>query len=84
MELTKYEKIFLNYYMNKYNAKWMRVFNNKHPFLETTISLYNVFKRELKKDVKTGQYTYSGMFNQLIEGEWYFIPSLLNYEKEES
>lgn len=83
MELTKFEKSFLNYYLNNYKAKWMQVFNNKHPFLETTVNLCNVYKRELKNQPITGQYTYSGMFKQLIEGEWYFIPSLLNNEKEE-
>lgn len=32
MKLTKWERTFLTYYMEKYKAKWMQVYNNKHPF----------------------------------------------------
>ena len=83
MGLTKYEINFLNYYLNNYNAKWMRVFNNKHPIFETRVDLYTIFKRKLKNQPVTGQRTYISMFRQLVEGKWYFIPELLNQYKEE-
>lgn len=83
MGLTKYEINFLNYYLNNYNAKWMRVFNNKHPIFETRVDLYTIFKRKLKNQPVTGQKTYISMFRQLVEGKWYFIPELLNQYKEE-
>lgn len=83
MGLTKYEINFLNYYLNNYNAKWMRVFNNKHPIFETRVDLYTIFKRKLKNQPVTGQKTYISMFKQLVEGKWYFIPELLNQYKEE-
>lgn len=83
MGLTKYEINFLNYYLKNYNAKWMRVFNNKHPIFETRVDLYTIFKRKLKNQPVTGQKTYISMFRQLVEGKWYFIPELLNQYKEE-
>ena len=48
MKLTKWERKFLNYYLNNFNAKWMRVFNNKHPLLETRVDLFNIYKMKLK------------------------------------
>ena len=83
MNLTEYEKKFLNYYLNNYNAKWMRVFNNKHPILETRVDLYTIYKRLLKIQPIMGQTTYTSMFKQLVEGKWYYIPTLINEEKEE-
>ena len=83
MRLTECEISFLNYYLNNYNAKWMRVFNNKHPIFETRVDLYTIFKRKLKNQPVTGQKTYISMFRQLVEGKWYFIPELLNQYKEE-
>lgn len=83
MRLTECEISFLNYYLNNYNAKWMRVFNNKHPIFETRVDLYTIFKRKLKNQPVTGQRTYISMFRQLVEGKWYFIPELLNQYKEE-
>ena len=81
--LTEWEYKFLNYYLNKFNSKWMRVFNNKHPLLDTRVDLYTVYKRKLKNQPVTGSLTYSNMFKQLDEGKWYFIPDLLNKSKEE-
>lgn len=81
--LTEWEYKFLNYYLNKFNAKWARVFNNKHPLLDTRVDLYTVYKRKLKNQPLTGSLTYSNMFKQLDEGKWYFIPDLLNKNKEE-
>lgn len=81
--LTDWEYKFLNYYLNKFKAKWMRVFNNKHPLLDTRVDLYTVYKRKLKNQALTGSLTYSNMFKQLDEGKWYFIPDLLNIQKEE-
>ncbi|MBR0491792.1 MAG: hypothetical protein IJJ82_07120 [Clostridia bacterium] len=83
MNLTKWERYFLNYYMNKYKAKWMRVFNNKHPFLATTVDFFTIYKRHLKQQAETGKETYTNMFETLIAGEWYFIPHLLENNKEE-
>lgn len=81
--LTDWEYKFLNYYLNKFKAKWVRVFNNKHPLLDTRVDLYTVYKRKLKTQPLTGSLTYSNMFKQLDEGKWYFIPDLLNKNKEE-
>lgn len=81
--LTDWEYKFLNYYLNKFSAKWVRVFNNKHPLLPTRVDLYTVYKRKLKNQPLTGSLTYSNMFKQLNEGKWYFIPDLLNIQKEE-
>ncbi len=84
MKLTKWERTFLNYYLTHYNAKWMRVFNNKSILLETRVDLYSIYKRMLKNQPITGQTTYINMFRQLEEGKWYFIPDLLNdYNKKE-
>ena len=84
MKLTKWERTFLNYYLNTYNAKWIRVFNNKNTLLETRVDLYTIYKRMLKNQPLTGQTTYINMFKQLDEGKWYFIPNLLNNNKEEN
>ena len=58
--------------MNKYKAKWMQVYHNKHPFLATTVDFFTIYKRHLKQTPQT-----------LIEGEWYFIPHILENDKEE-
>lgn len=81
--MTEWEYKFLKYYLEKFNAKWMRVFNNKHPLLDTRVDLYSVYKRMLKNQPLTGSLTYTNMFEQLEEGKWYFIPDLLNKQKEE-
>lgn len=83
MNLTKWEKTFLKYYMEKYKAKWMQVYNNKHPFFATTVDFFTIYKRHLKNQPITGKLTYTSMFKGLIEGEWYFIPHLLDNDKEE-
>lgn len=83
MKLSECEEKFLEFYLTNYNAKWMRVFNNKHPIFETRAQLYTIFKRKLKNQPVTGQKTYISMFKQLVEGKWYFIPDLLNKNKEE-
>ncbi|MBO6232856.1 MAG: hypothetical protein J6N78_02160 [Clostridia bacterium] len=83
MSLTKWERTFLNYYLEIYNAKWMRVFNNKHPLLDTRIDLFNVYKRKLKVQPAEGQETFTNMFKNLVEGKWYYVPDLLQQEKEE-
>lgn len=82
LKLTECEVRFLTFYLNNHNAKWMLVFDNKHPIFETRVQLYSIFKRKLKTQPIVGQRTYTNMFNQLIEGKWYFIPHLLKNEKE--
>lgn len=82
-QLGEWEYKFLNYYFNKFNAKWMRVWNNKHPLLHTRVDLYSVYKRKLKHQPLTGNLTFPNMFEKLDEGKWYFIPDLLNKQKEE-
>ena len=82
-DLTEWEYKFLTYYLDKFNAKWMRVFNNKHPLLATRVDLYTVYKRKLKHQPITESLTYSNMFKQLDEGTWYFIPNLLKNSKED-
>ena len=81
--LTEWEYKFLKYYLDKFNSKWVRVFNNKHPLLATRVDLYTVYKRKLKYQPLTESLTYSNMFEKLDEGKWYFIPDLLNTNKED-
>lgn len=81
--LIEWEYRFLKYYLDKFNAKWMRVFNNKHPLLATRVDLYTIYKRRLKNQPLTENLTYSNMFEKLEEGKWYFIPDLLNIDKED-
>ena len=80
MKLTRWEKMFLEYYLKNYNAKWMKVYNNKHPIFDTTVVLYTIYKRKLKNQPIIGQTTYTSMFQQLQEGKWYFILDLLKQE----
>jgi len=82
-DLTEWEYKFLKYYLDKFKAKWMRVFNNKHPLLATRVDLYTIYKRRLKNQPLTESLTYSNMFEKLEEGKWYFIPDLLNTNKED-
>ncbi len=82
-DLTEWEYKFLKYYLDKFKAKWVRVFNNKHPLLATRVDLYTVYKRKLKHQPITESLTYSNMFKQLDEGTWYFIPNLLKNSKED-
>lgn len=82
-DLTEWEYKFLKYYLDKFKAKWVRVFNNKHPLLATRVDLYTVYKRKLKHQSITESLTYSNMFKQLDEGKWYFIPNLLKISKED-
>ena len=82
MQLTEWERLFLEYYLKNYNAKWMRVYNNKHPIFETRVFLSTIYRRLLKRQAIKGEVTYPGMFKQLIEGKWYYIPQLLEKDKE--
>ncbi len=75
--LTEYEKKFLKYYLESYNAKYMRVYNNKHTILDTRIDLFSIYKRKLKIQPSTGQNTYTNMFNNLEEGKWYLVTNLI-------
>lgn len=84
INLTKWEKEFLNYYLNNFNAKWVRVFNNKHPLLETRVDLFNIYKMKLKCQPSTGQETITSMFRHLEEGKIYLITDLLNQYKEDN
>ena len=77
IELTEWERTLLNYYLLKFNCKWVRVFDNKHPFLDTRVDLYTIYKRKIKCQPVCGQQTFSNMFEKLEEGKWYFIPDLL-------
>ena len=83
MNFSEWEKALLEFYLKNYNAKWIKVYNNKHPILETRVLFYTVFKRKIRKQPYCGELTYTGMFKSLVEGEWYFIPNLLNYEGEQ-
>lgn len=84
MNYSQWEKALLEYYQNNYKAKWMRVFSNKHTILATKVIFYSTFKRKLKKQAYCGELTFSGMFRYLNEGDWYFIPNLLNdYKRRE-
>ena len=83
LKLTEWECKFLNYYLNKFNGKWVRVFNNKHPLLDTRVDIYTIYKRKIKAQPLTGSLTYSNMFEVLDEGKWYFIPDLLKQDKED-
>lgn len=83
MELSEWERALLEYYLNRYNAKWIRVYNNKHPILATRVIFYTRFKRTVKKQPYCGELTYTGMFKRLVEGDWYLIPNLLQDYKGE-
>ncbi|HJJ04939.1 MAG TPA: hypothetical protein OIM45_03600 [Clostridiaceae bacterium] len=83
MKLTNPEKVFLKYYLDCFNAKWMKVYNNKHVILDTRVDLYTIYKRKLKTQPKIGQETYTNMFRNLEEGKWYKIQELIEQEKEE-
>lgn len=82
MNFSEWEKALLKYYLENHNAKWIRVYNNKHPILETRVMFYTIFKRKVKKQPYCGELTYIGMFKKLVEGDWYFIPNLLNAYEE--
>lgn len=82
MNFSEWEKALLEYYVKNYNAKWIRVYNNKHSVLATRVVFHTIFKRKLKKQPYCGELTYTGMFKKLVEGDWYFIPNLLNDYKE--
>jgi len=84
MKLTDWERAFLRKYLDMYNAKWMLVFNNKHPLLDTRVDLYTIYKRKLKIQPKTSKETFTNMFRELTEGDWYYIPDLLEEKKEEN
>lgn len=84
INLTRWERKFLNYYLNNFNAKWVRVFNNKHPLLETRVDLFNIYKMKLKCQPPTGQETITSMFRHLEEGKMYLITDLLNQYKEDN
>lgn len=83
MKLDKWERELLNFYQNNYNAKWIRVFNNKHPVLATRVMFYTIFKKKLKKQPYCGELTYTGLFKKLNQGDWYYIPNLLSDCEEE-
>ena len=46
MNLSQWEKSLLEYYLNNHKAKWMRVYNNKHPILETRVVFYTIKKKK--------------------------------------
>ena len=84
MKIKQWEKTLLEFYQNNYNAKWMRVYNNKHPVLPTKVFFYTTFKRKIKKQPYCGELTFTGMFKNLKQGDWYNISNLLEtYRKEE-
>lgn len=80
--LKKWEKSLLEYYLKNKNAKWIRVYHNKHPVLATRVIFYTKFKRRLKDQPYSGELTYTGMFKNLVEGDWYLITNLLNNYEE--
>lgn len=79
----QWEKALLEYYLNNYNAKWIRVFHNKHPVVATKVIFYTKFKRLVKNQPYCGELTYTNLFYGLKEGDWYNITNLLNNYKEE-
>lgn len=48
MKLTECEKSFLNYYLNNHNAKWVQVFDNKHPILKLGLFCIQFSKGKLR------------------------------------
>ena len=81
MELTYWEITLLKYYQNTFNAKWIRVYRNNHIILDTKVKLYNVYKRRLRRQPRTGQVTYTRMFKNLKERDLYFIADLLKSQE---
>lgn len=78
----KYELYFLKYHLEHYNAKYIRVFCNKHPVLPTKVVLYTGTKRKLKYQTVPGETTLCGMFKELNENTFYSIPQLIERYKE--
>lgn len=83
MKKEEWEKALLEYYQKEYNAKWIRVFTNKHSVLATRVLFYTTFRRKIGKQPYSGELTYTKMFYKLKEGDWYNIANLLNEYKEE-
>ena len=77
MELNEWERTLIRYYLNTYNAKWMQVYQNKHPFLATKVFFYNIFKKRISKQPYCMELTFTNMYKNLTTGEWYYIPHLL-------
>ena len=48
MRFTKWEIVLLKYYLENHKAKWIKVYNNKHPVLATKVMFYTIFKRKRK------------------------------------
>ena len=65
MKIKQWEETLLEFYQNNYNAKWMRVYNNKHPVLPTKVFFYTTFKRKIKKQAYCGELTFTGMYKNL-------------------
>ena len=80
---SEWEKTLLEYYKNNFNAKWIKVYQNKHPVLATRVIFYTKFKRIVKHQPYMGELTYANMFYKLKEGAWYDITELLKKHKEE-
>ena len=83
MDYNKWEKALLEYYLNNTNAKWVRVFYNKHPVMVTKVIFYTKLKKKVKEQPYCGELTYTNLFYRLKEGEWYEIATLLNDYREE-
>lgn len=76
----KYELFFLQYHLKEYNAKYIKVFNNKNNLIPTKVVLYNGVKRKLKYQPIPGELTLSKMFSELEENTFYSIPQLIKNE----
>ena len=77
---SQYEKFFLEYHFKNYNAKYIKVFNNRNTLIPTKIVLYSGVKRKLKYQPIAGEITLSKMFSELEQNTFYSIPQLIKNE----
>lgn len=76
-KLLEYEKFFLQYHLDKYNAKYLKVFHNRNSLIPTKVVLYTGLKRRMKYQPVSGEITLSRMFSKLEEDKFYSIPQLI-------
>ena len=77
-KLKKYELFFLKFHLQTYGAKFIKVVIYKNKHLPTEVILFNGYKRKLKYQPTLGETTLCGMFNNLKNNTFYYVPDLIN------
>lgn len=80
-KIKDYEKQFIQYYRNNYNAVFMKVNHNKG-FVPTKVTLYNENKRVIKHQPVYFGVTVRNMFAWLDENKIYTIDDILKKGSE--